>query len=205
MRFRGAEVGIQRFFESYRPELAALDRLRKSEPGQFYDELISYHGKDQPLKHQRYLLRIAAVMENQKSMNSAQAELLQVDELGLLKYTHPRPQGWEEFSIDMRASWGRMAASLKKESARAALAESEYMAARLRQTFRQVELLSLDISTSAARNFNLQSALNFSVRKPASVERDKERLHWPFENEIWEDELDYLKMKNPSKCAATRA
>jgi hypothetical protein len=68
-----------------------------------------------------------------------------------------------------------------------------------------VELLGLDVATGATKNFNLQSALNFPARKPASAEFDEERLHWPFEDEIWEDELDFLKMKNPSKCAALKS
>jgi hypothetical protein len=124
-----------------------------------------------------------------------------VGELGLKRYTIERPKGWDEFVQAMNVSWAGKARSLKAESARAALAEADYMVQRLRQTFAQVELLSLDVATGASRNFNLQSALNFPVRKLASTEVEDEKFHWPFEDEIWEDELDFLKMKNPSKCA----
>jgi hypothetical protein len=77
------------------------------------------------------------------------------------------------------------------------------MAKRLRHSFSQAELLGLDVSTAAAKDYNLQNALNFPARRPAAQEAlAKDKFHWPFEQEIWEDEIDFLKMKNPSKCAS---
>lgn len=96
-------------------------------------------------------------------------------------------------------------ARMKQESSAIALREANYLANRLQQTFAQTELLDLDISTMASKNFNLQSALNFPVRKPAEEAAELDKFHWPFEQEIWEDELDYLRTKNPSKCASVAA
>jgi hypothetical protein len=144
-------------------------------------------------------------MENQKVLNQALEELTKVSELGTHQRTVERPAGWTEFALAMDKSWSAEAKSMKTESARAALAEAGYMTGRLKQIFGQLELLGLDVATNASKNFNLQSALNFPVRKLASEEIDDEKFHWPFEDEIWEDELDFLKMKNPSKCASVAA
>jgi hypothetical protein len=205
--FGGAEAGIQRFSERYGREMQAINEVlnRASNPQAFYEELISFHAKPEPMRFQRFLLRLAAVMENQKVLNQAGLELDKVSALGEKKYTQKRPAGWDQFVAGMQKSWAGKSLSLKEESARTALAEAEYMVKRLRQTFGQVELLSLDVATGATRNFNLQSAMNFPVRKIASVEIEQDRFHWPFEDEIWEDELDFLKMKNPSKCARVAA
>lgn len=207
--FGGAEAGIQRFNERYVPEVMALNELlaKKANPQAFYEELISYHGKTEPLRFQRFLLRLAAVMDNQKVLNSATTELEKVSSLGKEKYTQERPPRWDEFVAAMKKNWSGKSLSLREESAKVALAEADYMVKRLRQTFGQIELLSLDVATGATKNYNLQSALNFPVRKLAQVEVEKDRFHWPFEDEIWEDELDFLRMKNPSKCAnvATQA
>jgi tetratricopeptide (TPR) repeat protein len=201
--FGGAEAGIRRFEERYTRELAAIQSVlgKKTNTQAFYEELISYHGKVEPMRFQRFLLRLASVMENQKVLNDARSELDKVGELGLRRHTVERPKGWDEFVVAMNSSWSGKARSMKEESAKAALAEADYMVQRLRGTFAQLELLSLDVATGASKNFNLQSAMNFPVRKLASAEIDQEKLHWPFEDEIWEDELDFLKMKNPSKCA----
>jgi hypothetical protein len=75
------------------------------------------------------------------------------------------------------------------------------LATRLHQNFAQAELMGLDSATSASKDYNLQNALNFPVRKLATTEVQKNQLLWPFEQEIWEDELDSMRMKNPSKCA----
>jgi hypothetical protein len=201
--FGGAEAGIQRFSERYGREMQAINEVlnRAGNPREFYEELISFHAKPEPMRFQRFLLRLAAVMENQKVLNQAGLELEKVSALGEKKYTQKRPAGWDQFVAAMQKSWAGKSLSLKEESARTALAEADYMVKRLRQTFGQVELLSLDVATGATRNFNLQSAMNFPVRKIATVEIEQDRFHWPFEDEIWEDELDFLKMKNPSKCA----
>jgi hypothetical protein len=201
--FGGAEDGIRRFEERYGRELSAIQSIlaKKADTQAFYNELISYHEKVEPMRFQRFLLRLATVMENQKVLNEARTELEKVGQLGVERHTVERPLGWNEFVQAMNASWSGKARSMKNESARAALAEADYMVQRLRSTFAQLELLSLDVATGASKNFNLQSALNFPVRKIASAEIDEEKFHWPFEDEIWEDELDFLKMKNPSKCA----
>lgn len=201
--FGGAEAGIQRFSSRYEQEMTAINDLlsKKVDPRAFYDELISYHGKTEPMRFQRFLLRLASVMENQKVLNEASSELDVIAAVGTKKYTQPRPLRWDDFVAAMKKSWSGKALDLKEESARAALVEADYMVKRLRQTFAQVELLSLDVVTGATKNYNLQSAMNFPVRKLAQVELENDRNHWPFEDEIWEDELDFLKMKNPSKCA----
>jgi len=63
-----------------------------------------------------------------------------------------------------------------------------------------VELLDLDISTAASKSYNLQSALNFPAQKRQPLELTERQLSWPFDQEIWEDEVDFMRAKNPSKC-----
>ena len=205
--FGGAEAGLQRFSDRYARELNGLQTVLsfKADPKKFYPELIAYHEKTEPMRFQRYLLRLEPVMENQKVLVEANSELKKIDAIGVKKYTGVRPANWDQFALSMRKSWEARADALKANSARTALAEADYMVKRLKHTFGQAELLGLDIATAASKNYNLQSALNFPVRKLASAELEKDKFHWPFEDEIWEDELDYLKMKNPSKCAADGA
>lgn len=202
--FGGADQGLLRFSERYGRELAALDELltRKPKPEEFYAELISFHGREAPYRYQRYLLHLTSVMENQKLLNAAEGEIALLGKVGTRKYEPTKPNGWENFVSSLRTSWDKRARTYKNESVLAALGEAAYMAKRLRHSFGHAELLGLDVSTAASKDFNLQSALNFPARKPASDALVEDKFHWPFEQEIWEDELDFLKMKNPSKCAA---
>lgn len=202
--FGGAEQGVEKFFEIYRKEAGAIQDLLSKAPDtkQFYEELISYHGKTEPNRFERYLLRLPEVMDNQKTMNKAKSEFEKVAQVGTKEYSAPLPENWPAFQQAMRTDWGQRANQLRKVSAKEALVEAEYMAKRLKTTMAQLELLDLDISTAAARNYNMQSALNFPVRELAEVKVQEDKFHWPFEDEVWEDELDFLKMKNPSKCAS---
>lgn len=202
--FGGADEGLQRFAERYGRELGELDRLlaRKPKPLEFYSELISYHDNETPYRFQRYMLHLSSVMENQKLLNKAESEISMLEKVGTRKYEIARPEGWTGFLVSMRKSWDKHAAEYKTESASLALTEAAYMAKRLRHSFAQAELLGLDVSTAATRDFNLQSALNFPARRASAEALAKDKFHWPFEQEVWEDELDFLKIKNPSKCAA---
>ncbi len=202
--FGGAEQGVEKFFQIYQKEAGAIQELLSKAPDtkQFYEELISYHGKAEPNRFERYLLRLPDVMENQKTMNQAKSELEKVSQVGTKNYSAPLPENWSAFKQAMNADWSQRSSQLKKISAKEALVEAEYMAKRLKTTMAQLELLDLDITTAAARNYNMQSALNFPVRELAQVKIQEDKFHWPFEDEVWEDELDFLKMKNPSKCAS---
>ena len=203
--FGGAEEGVKRFNDRYVRELAALDDLvaHKKDAKAYYEELVGYADVEQPYRYQRYLLQLTSVMENQKTMNQALGELHHLDDLGVHQKSIERPAGWDKFAAGLRARWGQRAGELRAQSAEAALAEAGYLAKRLRHTFAQVELLDLDISTGAAKNYNLQSALNFPTKKQEQTKADLEKMRWPFEQEIWEDEIDFMKAKNPSKCAVT--
>lgn len=203
--FGGAEAGVKRFGERYARELNALDDLLKNKPeaAAYYQELMGYANAAEPYRFQRYLLQITSVMENQKTMNQALEELHKLDELGMHQKSIERPDGWDKFAAALRDRWSKRAGELRANSAETALAEAAYLAKRLRHTFAQVELLDLDVSTGAAKNYNLQSALNFPAKKQEQAKLDAQKLRWPFEQEIWEDEIDFMKAKNPSKCAVT--
>jgi len=205
--FGGAEAGVQRFNERYARELNAIEATlaKKSAPAAYYEELVSYHELEQPMRYQRFLLQLAPVMANQKTMNQALVDLQKIDTLGIRHPLPERPEGWDGFATSMHDRWGTRALELRQTSAENALREASYLAKRLRHTFAQVELLDLDISTSAAKNFNLHSALNFPAHKVEEAAADKDKFHWPFENEVWEDEIDFMKAKNPSKCAVASA
>ncbi len=202
--FGGAEASVKKFTETYGKELSELEASvaaagKSSEA--YYEKLISFYDLENPMRHQRFLLQVPAVMENQKTMNQALGDLEKIDQLGLRQRMIERPEGWDTFTKEMRASWTARARELRKESSKAALKEAAYMAKRLRNTFTQVELLDLDISTSASKNYNRQSALNFPAHKVEEAELDKDKFRWPFESEVWEDEIDFMRAKNPSKCA----
>ncbi len=207
--FGGAEAGVQRLADRYRRELAALENTLAIQQHRtalaYYDELVSYHALEQPLRYQRFLLQLSPVMENQKTMNQALGDLKNIADLGIRHKLPERPAGWDAFAASMQERWGSRAKELRAHSAETAIQEMAYMAKRLRHTFAQVELLDLDISTSAAKTYNLQSALNFPAHSPVEAEADIEKLRWPFENEIWADEIDFMKAKNPTKCAVASA
>jgi hypothetical protein len=204
--FGGAEAGVQRFQQRYGAELRALDEVlqRRPDTSRYYEELVTAAEAENPHRYQRYLLQLPAVMENQKTLNHALTELAKLDALGMKQKTLERPEGWETFTSAMRARWTARAAELRHDSSKTALTEIGYLAQRLRHTFAQVELLDLDISTAAAKNYNLQSALNFPTEKHEQAELDEHQLRWPFDTEIWEDEIDFMKAKSPSKCALTK-
>jgi|GEM_PF-5762224 len=201
--FGGAEAGVQRFAERYGRELEALESTlsRNKSSDAYYEELVSYNDLEQPMRFQRFMLQLPPVMENQKTMNRALGDLQKIDRLGVKQKIIERPDGWDKFAGAMRDRWGNRARELRKESAQAALREAAYMAKRLRHTFAQVELLDLDISTGAAKNYNLQSALNFPAHKSEEQALDTDKFRWPYEEEIWEDEIDFMRSKKPSKCA----
>jgi hypothetical protein len=204
--FGGAEDGVKRFNDRYAPELAALDHIlaRKLEAAEFYEELVNAAEAEKPMRYQRFLLQLSNVMENQKTMNAALSELEKLDQLGTHQKSLERPENWDGFTAAMRARWTARAQELRRGSAKAALEEVAYLAQRLRGTFAQVELLDLDISTAASKNYNLQSALNFPVAKQDEEKLDEHRMRWPFDEELWEDEIDFMKAKNPSKCAVAK-
>lgn len=203
--FGGAEASVKRFGETYGRELAGIEAALTSgaqAPAAYYESLVGYSDLEKPMRFQRYLLQLPAVMENQKAMNQALVDLEKIDRLGeRQRIIQQRPEGWESFASSMRGSWTGRAGQLRRASADAALREAAYMAKRLRHTFAQVELLDLDVSTGASKNYNLQSALNFPARKVQEAEADMEKFRWPYETEIWEDEIDFMRSKNPSKCA----
>ncbi|HEY8279635.1 MAG TPA: hypothetical protein VIH99_08430 [Bdellovibrionota bacterium] len=203
--FGGAESAVRRFADSYASELHALDSLAGQQGASYYEELVSYYDLEQPMRHQRYLLQLTGVRENQKTMNQALEDLAKVDKVGVRQKHVERPEGWDSFASSMHDRWSQRAQELRKISAETALAEAAYLAKRLRHVFAQVQLLDLDISTSAAKNYNLQSALNFPAKKIPENLAEKDKLRWPFEDEIWEDEIDFMKAKNPSKCALAAA
>lgn len=204
--FGGAEASVRRFADHYGKELAAIESTLAAEgkaPAAYYENLVGYSDLEQPMRFQRYLLQLPAVMENQKAMNHALGDLEKLDKLGHKQRMVTRPEGWDKFATAMRDGWKGRAQQLRRDSAAAALREAAYMAKRLRNTFAQVELLDLDVSTGASKNYNLQSALNFPARKVQEAELDKDKFRWPFELEIWEDEIDFMRAKNPSKCAVS--
>jgi len=201
--FGGAEAGVKRFAERYGRELASIEETlaRKKSTSEYYEELVGYHELEQPLRFQRYMLQLPHVMENQKTMNAALGDLTKLDNLGVKQKIIERPPGWDRFASVMRERWSSRANEMRVSSSEAALREAGYMAKRLRHTFAQIELLDLDISTGASKNYNLQSALNFPARKMPEQAADQNKFRWPYEEEIWEDEIDFMRAKNPSKCA----
>lgn len=200
--FGGAEVAIQKFRNTYGAEKAAIDQKLSEKGLGLYEQIIAAHSSENPRKFERYLLQLSTVMENQKTIFGAKEELQKIRDVGKMKYTAPRPTNWDQFVASTSGRWGKLKDQLKQDVSNRAEKELKYLSARLKNMSEQIELIDLDLTTKAAGNYNLQSALNFPARKPAQVELDQEKLNWTFENEIWEDELEFLKMKNPSKCAA---
>ncbi|MCO5144231.1 MAG: hypothetical protein M9962_14170 [Oligoflexia bacterium] len=202
--FGGAEAGVKRLRDRYVPELIAMESLleKKEKPLEFYKTIIQAYKSDSPKKFERYLLNASYTMENQKLFNRSEKELESIETYGTKRsQQQERPENWEAFALDQRTKWEKRSETRKIALAEKARKDVEYLSKRLRHTFGQLELIALDIDTSAAKNFNLQSALNFPVKPLSQDLIQDDKLHWPFEDEIWEDELDYLKMKNPSRCA----
>jgi hypothetical protein len=199
--FGGAEVGAKRFRSTYGIEAEGLRALSAAtNPLETYENLIARHASTTPYKFERYLLSNPVISDRQKLLNRGVADFSKLERTGLKSYS-VRPAAWDDFLLTMKVQWSAFAYKLKEEIGAAAIRESKALLGKLEEALVQTELLSLDIASQAARNFHLQSALNFPVRRLAAEERTKDFFHWPFEDEVWEDELDFLTMKNPSRCA----
>ena len=105
--FGGAEKGIARFRDLYSRELVALEHILASRirPENFYVELMDSAGLKQPMKHQRYLLQLPVMMENQRAMNQALNEFDSLDKLGVKQTIIERPKSWDELLDASRQRW----------------------------------------------------------------------------------------------------
>ena len=70
-----------------------------------------------------------------------------------------------------------------------------------------VSLLEYEVFAGAGHNLSLQGAQNFAIdAKRAAPKRDFEegQEYWPYEDEIWEDELNNFRSKMLNGCATVQ-
>ena len=205
--FGGAEQGMLRLKDRYQPELTALIELENRNPNHldYYRELIAYKSALAPFRFQRALLKTPIVLDNQKTINQGEKEISLLKTWASVPHRAHLPESWPAFLQFAQENWNDYSQGLKTKMAQAARTEARYQRKHLSQIFAQVELFALDNAASATKNFQTQSALNFPVQVPQKNSKNRQMLYWPFEQEVWEDELDDLKVKTASKCTEREA
>ena len=202
--FGGAQNSLEKFFLAYSPELQGLHNLLKISTlrkASIYEKIISFYQEESPLKYQRYLLHLPAIARRQAYIYSVTNEAKRLANIGTGKYDPKTPSDWPEF-IQAVVSFHRPSMSSRmKKIEQYAVEETKILVARLERAFSASDLIRLDIGTKATKDFSLQSALNFPIKPNERSAELKNKILWPYENEVWEDELDYLRIKGDGKCA----
>ncbi len=200
--FGGAKVALQNLVNIYGPEQAAIAQWIQSpaDPESRYTMLISSHEKAKPFRFERFLLAKPDIVALQSNINARAKEWRDLKFLGTRKYMQPVPGNWQKFLSAYEAKNNKAEHAIVLEIAASAGSEAIGLHKKLSQFFAQAELMKLDVATQASEQYNLQSALNFPARSIASTPTPADKLSWGFQNEVWEDELDDLVAKNPSRC-----
>lgn len=208
--FGGAELALKRFQQTYKPEMQALESFIAAAKNQgadaYYQHAIQAFGSSTPFKYQRYLLHLPELHTSQKLISSWKDEWAQLDRMTADPYRRPaRADAWEQLARDFRAFEADRKHLLTAGAEKILRAETHYMLNRLYKLFSQLELMNLDITTQASAEYSKQAALNYPLLEARSGEFDSDHILWSFHTEVWEDELEFLRARNSTRCAAAPA
>lgn len=210
--FGGAQKALDDFKQDYTREIRDLRNLvrkKKSVKGfSMYGQVKDAFRKeklDRMRRYERYLLQVPGIAYRQKELYNVQQEYRMVrDEtlsaplLADQDYLKDREFLLDSFHDYYTETKKKHLPKIENEI----YEELKYLDRKLLSLFQQAEYLHLDIAASADINQSLQAAMNYpvlpekeEVPMPATINR------WAFEdNEFWEDEIGWLRVKNPSKC-----
>ncbi len=197
--FGGAETAFQRFHLIYDEELAEL-RSYLSKKRNLYGSLIEAYYSPEPKRFERYLLHLPVVARRQAFIYSVNQETKTLAKIGQKKFDPQIPEGWPKFIATVQSFHAPKVKNRVAEIESYANAEMRVMVTRLEKAFSSGDLIQVDIATRATKDFTMQNALNFPISKEVTPELNGKIL-WPYESEVWEDELDDLRIKGDGKCA----
>lgn len=210
--FGGAETTINKFKQDYTHEIRDLRNLlrRKKRNKKFsmYAEIKNAFRKEKNQRmrrYERYLLQAPGIASRQKELFEIQQEYrdFRDETLAKIVVNDEKYMKNHEFLLDtFHDYYVRTKKKYSPKIESEIYEELKYLDHKLFTLFQQAEYLHLDIAASADINHSLQSAMNY----PVLPEKKEEPLpvtinRWAFEdNEFWEDEIGWLRVKNPSKC-----
>ncbi|MEW6056232.1 MAG: hypothetical protein AB1540_06430 [Bdellovibrionota bacterium] len=167
----------------------------------YYDQLASYLGRKDyqvPEVVLRELGRHPEFLKRQKEMNSFSREERTVAE----KF----PKSALALTTWAKPSFDQLRGSYGQEINRFLKAKALSIEEDLRFLTSNIALLEYEIFAGAGRNLALQGAQNFQVDEKAVPKRDFDaaKEYWPYEDEIWEDELNNFRSKMVDACAKVK-
>lgn len=204
-QFGDAMTAVKGYKQRYNAAFKTLldfNAKGKAQEAAYYDDLTGYLTKKDHKLHPlvlRELGRHPQFLRRQMIMNALAREERQI--ASTLPLTAPRAIAWVTPPAD------KVRASLKKEIATFLKGRALAMEEELKFVTANMSLLEYEIYAGAGQNLALQGAKNFAVdenkAKPKTeFEQDKE--YWPYEDEIWEDELNNFRSKMVDACAKAK-
>lgn len=201
--FGGAQAALRRFQEEYSGELefARYIAQTKKSNGTLYSEILSSFQSNEPRRIERLLLSLPETIAGQEFILGAGKELSLLRSLTSEKHAPPIPQDWDQFLSLHESHFAKRVIPLKERMEARWKQEASYQYAKLLDVFTRFDLIHLDVASRAANDFDLQSALNFPVASESIAPEKRGRMLWPYHQEVWEDEMDFLKVRGDGECA----
>lgn len=204
-QFGDAMTAVKAYKQRYNNAFKTLIDFNSGAKAQemvYYDDLTNYLTKKDHKMHPlviRELGRHPQFLRRQKIMNAMAREERQI--ATVLPLTASRVVAWAAAPAE------KVRTGLKKEIAAFLKNRALAMEDELKFVTANMSLLEYEIYAGAGQNLALQGAKNFAVdenkAKPkAEFELDKE--YWPYEDEIWEDELNNFRSKMVDACAKAK-
>ncbi|NUM89635.1 MAG: hypothetical protein HUU37_10555 [Bdellovibrionales bacterium] len=199
--FGGAQKTLLRFQEDYGPELAFVQSIAAGKRGDLYDEVLRSFHAAAPRRFERYLLSLPETISAQEFISGLGRELRELRSIPEQRYAPAVPDDWDAFLLAERSHFESRITTLKKGLVERWQAEARYQGSKLSDVFRRFDLIQLDVASRAAADIQIQSALNYPVAAESVAPEKRGRMLWPYHQEVWEDELDFLKVRGEGECA----
>lgn len=205
--FGGAENALLNLDAEYTKEKKLLRKLavaKKASKESFflYNALLDSFKTANRTRVHSYLLALPSVNKAQRVIYGLFAEIDTLKNIYHFKkypnkYWNQMVKTHEQFYLNQKQ---RLIPPIEKEIQR----EIAYLNGKLNAIVNQKELLLVDIATAASSEHSVQNALNFDINGLSADEEERNlekfQMRWPYEREIWEDELAYLSVSTPSRC-----
>lgn len=204
-QFGDALNGVKQYKAKYNDAFRRLidfNRGGKASEMAYYDDLVDYLSKREAKLSGitlREMGRHPEFIKRQKNINRIARDEAQL--VRAFPIVGMNVAAWlKEESDQLRASH-------KKEIARFLKTRALEMEEELKFLTANISLLEYEIFAGAGQNLSLQGAQNFAVDEKKAVpkrEFEEGKEYWPFEEEIWEDELNNFRSKIVDNCAKVK-
>lgn len=187
----------QHYNEAFR-RLIAFNSGGKTGDDTYYADLTAFLSRkdfSMPPIVLRELGRHPQFLRRQKILNAMARDDRNI--VAALPQSAPALVAWAEKPNDKsRSLLKHEIASFMKTKALAIEEEIKFVTANM-------SLLEYEIYAGAGNNLSLQGAKNFAIDDKAVPKREFEidKEYWPYEDEIWEDELNHFRSKMVDGCA----